>query len=142
MPRIRDFRGLPNKSFDGRGNYTFGIKEQMIFPEIDFDKVEKIHGMDITIVTTAGRDDLAMALLREFGWPFRGETPVRGGVEGRPGRLPLRSRLTEERRWRRPVGSSGPSARRSSRSAACGAVSAAAGPRRAAQVRPLPYLFP
>lgn len=77
VPRIRDFRGLPNKSFDGRGNYTFGIKEQMIFPEIDFDKVEQIHGMDITLVTSAGRDDLAMALLREFGWPFRGETPQR-----------------------------------------------------------------
>jgi large subunit ribosomal protein L5 len=77
VPRIRDFRGLPNRSFDGRGNYTFGIKEQMIFPEIDFDKVEKIHGMDITIVTSAPRDDLAMALLRELGWPFRGETPAR-----------------------------------------------------------------
>jgi large subunit ribosomal protein L5 len=79
VPRIRDFRGLPNKSFDGRGNYTFGIKEQMIFPEIDYDKVEKIHGMDITLVTNAGRDDLAMALLRELGWPFRGETPVAVG---------------------------------------------------------------
>ena len=77
VPRIRDFRGLPNRSFDGRGNYTFGIKEQMIFPEIDFDKVEKIHGMDITIVTSTARDDLAMALLRELGWPFRGETPAR-----------------------------------------------------------------
>jgi large subunit ribosomal protein L5 len=77
VPRTRDFRGLPNRSFDGRGNYTFGIKEQMIFPEIDFDKVEKIHGMDITIVTSAPRDDLAMALLRELGWPFRGETPAR-----------------------------------------------------------------
>jgi large subunit ribosomal protein L5 len=76
VPRIRDFKGLPNKSFDGRGNYTLGIKEQMIFPEIDFDKVEQIHGMDITLVTNAGRDDLAMALLREFGWPFRGETPL------------------------------------------------------------------
>jgi len=76
VPRMRDFRGLPTKSFDGRGNYTFGIKEQMIFPEIDYDKVERIHGMDITIVTTAGRDDLAMALLREMGWPFRGEQPV------------------------------------------------------------------
>ena len=75
IPRVRDFRGLPNRSFDGRGNYTFGIKEQMIFPEIDYDKVEKIHGMDITIVTSAERDDLAMALLRELGWPFRGETP-------------------------------------------------------------------
>ena len=77
VPRMRDFRGLPNRSFDGRGNYTFGIKEQMVFPEIDYDKGEKIHGMDITIVTTAGRDDLALALLREFGWPFRGETPQR-----------------------------------------------------------------
>jgi large subunit ribosomal protein L5 len=77
IPRIRDFRGLPNRSFDGRGNYTFGIKEQMIFPEIDYDKVEKIHGMDITIVTSTSRDDLAMALLRELGWPFRGETPLR-----------------------------------------------------------------
>jgi large subunit ribosomal protein L5 len=77
IPRIRDFRGLPNKSFDGRGNYTFGIKEQMIFPEIDYDKVEKIHGMDITIVTSTSRDDLALALLRELGWPFRGETPQR-----------------------------------------------------------------
>lgn len=76
IPRIRDFRGLPTRSFDGRGNYTFGVKEQMIFPEIDFDKVESVHGMDITLVTTAGRDDLAMALLREFGWPFRGETPL------------------------------------------------------------------
>ena len=75
VPRVRDFRGLPNRSFDGRGNYTFGIKEQLIFPEVDYDKVEKIHGMDITLVTTAGRDDLAMGLLREFGWPFRGETP-------------------------------------------------------------------
>jgi large subunit ribosomal protein L5 len=77
VPRIRDFRGLPNRSFDGRGNYTFGIKEQLLFPEINYDKVEKIHGMDITIVTNAGRDDLAMGLLREFGWPFRGETPLK-----------------------------------------------------------------
>jgi large subunit ribosomal protein L5 len=76
VPRIRDFRGLPTRSFDGRGNYTFGIREQMIFPEIDFDKVERIHGMDITIVTDAGRDDVAMALLRELGMPFHGEQPV------------------------------------------------------------------
>jgi large subunit ribosomal protein L5 len=75
VPRMRDFRGLPT-SFDGRGNYTFGIKEQMIFPEIDYDKVERIHGMDITVVTTAGRDDLAMALMREMGWPFKGEQPI------------------------------------------------------------------
>ncbi len=77
IPRIRDFRGLPTRSFDGRGNYTFGIKEQMVFPEIDYDRVEKIHGMDITLVSSTDRDDLAMGLLRELGWPFRGETPVR-----------------------------------------------------------------
>jgi len=79
VPRIRDFRGFPTNSFDGRGNYTLGIKEQMIVPEIDYDKVEKIHGMDITFVTTAGRDDLGMALLREMGMPFRGRTPVTVG---------------------------------------------------------------
>jgi len=71
VPRMRDFRGLPTKSFDGRGNYTLGIKEQMVFPEIDYDKVERIHGMDITFVTSAGRDDTALALLRELGMPFR-----------------------------------------------------------------------
>src|SRR3989442_14893728 len=76
VPRMRDFRGLPTKSFDGRGNYTLGLKEQMIFPEIDYDKVEKIHGMDITFVTSAHRDDAALALLRELGMPFRGEAPV------------------------------------------------------------------
>ncbi len=76
VPRIRDFRGLPTSAFDGRGNYTVGIKEQMVFPEIDYDKVEKIHGMDITFVTTAERDDEALALLRELGMPFRGQVPV------------------------------------------------------------------
>jgi large subunit ribosomal protein L5 len=79
VPRMRDFRGLPTRSFDGRGNYTLGIKEQMVFPEIDYDKVEQIHGMDITFVTDAGRDDTAMALLRELGMPFRGESPVAVG---------------------------------------------------------------
>ena len=79
VPRMRDFRGLPTKSFDGRGNYTIGIKEQMIFPEIDYDKVERIHGMDISFVTSAGRDDAAQALLRELGMPFRGESPVAVG---------------------------------------------------------------
>jgi large subunit ribosomal protein L5 len=79
VPRMRDFRGLPTKSFDGRGNYTLGLKEQMIFPEIDYDKVEKIHGMDITFVTSAGRDDAALALLKELGMPFRGEAPVAAG---------------------------------------------------------------
>ena len=79
VPRMRDFRGLPTKSFDGRGNYTLGLKEQMIFPEIDYDKVERIHGMDITFVTSAGRDDAAQALLRELGMPFRGDSPVAVG---------------------------------------------------------------
>lgn len=73
VPRIRDFRGLTTRSFDGRGNYSVGIKEQMIFPEINFDMVEQIHGMDITIVTTADRDDQALALLKELGMPFRGD---------------------------------------------------------------------
>jgi large subunit ribosomal protein L5 len=76
VPRIRDFRGLPTRSFDGRGNYTLGIKEQLIFPEIEYDKVQKIHGMDIVFVTTTNRDDEAFALLREMGMPFRGEAPV------------------------------------------------------------------
>ena len=76
VPRIRDFRGLPTRSFDGRGNYSVGIKEQMVFPEVDYDKIEKIHGMDITFVTSTARDDMAKALLRELGMPFRDETPV------------------------------------------------------------------
>ncbi len=76
MPRIRDFRGLSTRSFDGRGNYTLGIKEQLIFPEIDYDKIEKVHGMDITIVTSTDRDDEGLALLRELGMPFRGSTPI------------------------------------------------------------------
>jgi large subunit ribosomal protein L5 len=76
VPRIRDFRGLPTRSFDGRGNYTVGVREQLIFPEIDYDKVEKIHGMDITFVTSTEKDDEGIALLRELGMPFRGETPI------------------------------------------------------------------
>jgi large subunit ribosomal protein L5 len=73
IPRIRDFRGLSTRSFDGRGNYSLGVKEQMIFPEINYDLVEQIHGMDITFVTTTNRDDMAFALLRELGLPFRGD---------------------------------------------------------------------
>ncbi|MEW5916433.1 MAG: 50S ribosomal protein L5 [Gemmatimonadota bacterium] len=73
VPRIRDFRGLSTRSFDGRGNYSLGIKEQMIFPEINYDMIEQIHGMDITFVTSAERDDHALALLRELGFPFRGD---------------------------------------------------------------------
>ncbi len=71
IPRIRDFRGVPGRSFDGRGNYTLGIKEQIIFPEIDFDKIDRTRGMDITFVTTAKNDEEAKALLRQFGMPFR-----------------------------------------------------------------------
>lgn len=73
IPRIRDFRGLPSKSFDGRGNYTFGVTEQLIFPEIDYDKVDASRGMDITIVTTARTDAEGKALLDAFGFPFRRE---------------------------------------------------------------------
>ena len=73
VPRIRDFRGLGTRSFDGRGNYSLGVKEQMIFPEINYDDIEQIHGMDITFVTSADRDDLALALLKELGMPFRGD---------------------------------------------------------------------
>jgi large subunit ribosomal protein L5 len=76
IPRIRDFRGVPSRSFDGRGNYTLGVKEQMIFPEIDYDKVQQIHGMDIVMVTTTEKDAEALALLREMGMPFRGTSPV------------------------------------------------------------------
>ena len=71
LPRVRDFRGINAKGFDGRGNYNLGIKEQIIFPEIDIDKVNKISGMDITFVTTATTDDEAKSLLTEFGLPFK-----------------------------------------------------------------------
>ena len=72
LPRIRDFRGLDPAAFDGRGNYSIGITEQLIFPEIDYDKVVKVRGMDITVVTTAPDDDEGMALLRALGFPFSG----------------------------------------------------------------------
>ncbi len=71
LPRVRDFKGISGKSFDGRGNYSLGIKEQIIFPEIDYDKVERIWGLDVTIVTTAKTDEEARALLKYFGMPFR-----------------------------------------------------------------------
>jgi large subunit ribosomal protein L5 len=81
IPRVRDFRGLPTRSFDGRGNYTMGVKEQIIFPEITYDRVHKVHGMDITVVTSTNKDDEAFALLREMGFPFRGdEKPVQIGM--------------------------------------------------------------
>jgi large subunit ribosomal protein L5 len=71
LPRVRDFKGVSPKAFDGRGNYTLGIKEQIIFPEIDYDKIEKIKGMNVTFVTTAPTDEQGRALLRELGMPFR-----------------------------------------------------------------------
>jgi large subunit ribosomal protein L5 len=73
IPRIRDFRGMSPTQFDGRGNYTFGVTEQLIFPEIDYDKIDAVRGMDITIVTTAETDDHGRALLRALGFPFRRE---------------------------------------------------------------------
>ena len=74
IPRIRDFRGMSTTSFDGRGNYTFGVTEQLIFPEIDYDKIDTVRGMDITIVTTATSDEQGRALLQALGFPFRRDT--------------------------------------------------------------------
>ncbi|MCF5323673.1 50S ribosomal protein L5, partial [Pseudomonas lurida] len=71
LPRVRDFRGLNAKSFDGRGNYSMGVKEQIIFPEIDYDKIDALRGLDITLTTTAKNDDEGRALLRAFKFPFR-----------------------------------------------------------------------
>jgi large subunit ribosomal protein L5 len=71
LPRVRDFRGVSPKAFDGRGNYTLGIREQIIFPEIDYDKIDKIKGMNVTFVTTASSDEEGRALLRHLGMPFR-----------------------------------------------------------------------
>jgi large subunit ribosomal protein L5 len=70
LPRIRDFRGISSKNFDGRGNYNLGLKEQLIFPEMEYDKIEKIRGLDISIVTTAKTDEESLALLQGFGMPF------------------------------------------------------------------------
>lgn len=82
VPRIRDFRGLPNRSFDGRGNYSFGINEQIIFPEIDYDKIDQIRGMDITVVTTADTDEEAYELLLALGFPFRPRPQAQPSSEG------------------------------------------------------------
>lgn len=71
LPRIRDFRGISPKSFDGRGNYTLGVREQLIFPEIEYDSIDQIRGLDISIITTANTDEEGRALLKEFGMPFR-----------------------------------------------------------------------
>jgi large subunit ribosomal protein L5 len=72
LPRVRDFRGISGKSFDGRGNYNIGVREQIIFPEIDYDKVDAIRGLNVTVITTAKTDDEARSLLSAFGFPFRG----------------------------------------------------------------------
>jgi large subunit ribosomal protein L5 len=87
IPRIRDFRGLPAHSWDGRGNYTFGLSEQTVFPEIDYDKIDIPQGMDITIVTTASSDAEGRALLDAFGFPFK-----RGNEGGAPARKKPKSR--------------------------------------------------
>ena len=72
LPRVRDFRGISSRAFDGKGNYTLGIKEQLIFPEIEYDNVYKVRGMDVVFVTTANSNDEALALLKAFGMPFKG----------------------------------------------------------------------
>jgi large subunit ribosomal protein L5 len=77
LPRVKDFRGLNPKSFDGRGNFAMGLKEQIVFPEISYDRIDKIRGMDIIITTTAASDDEARALLRHFGLPFVGDAEAR-----------------------------------------------------------------
>ncbi len=74
LPRIRDFQGIPDRSFDGRGNFSLGLKEQLVFPEIDYDKIDRLRGMEITIVTTAKTDEEARALLRGLGMPFKATT--------------------------------------------------------------------
>ena len=80
LPRIRDFRGLKLSSFDGRGNYTLGVTEQLIFPEIDYDKIDRVRGMDIIITTTAKDNQSGTALLRAFGFPFREASQAAGGI--------------------------------------------------------------
>src|SRR5690606_31046562 len=81
IPRVRDFRGLNPRSFDGRGNYSMGVREQIIFPEIDYDKIDKIRGMDITITTTANSNEEGAALLRAFNFPFRKQEALSYGKE-------------------------------------------------------------
>jgi hypothetical protein len=90
VPRIRDFRGLSARSFDGRGNYSMGIREQIIFPEIDYDSIDEVRGLDVTITTTAETDDEAFALLDGLGMPF--------SPEGRPGEADAEAEAEEERR--------------------------------------------
>jgi hypothetical protein len=93
IPRVRDFRGLNPRSFDGRGNYSMGIREQIIFPEIDYDSIDQVRGLDVTITTTAASDEEAFALLEAFGMPYT--------REGRPGDLADAERRAEEEEERR-----------------------------------------
>ena len=92
IPRIRDFRGLPATAWDGRGNYTFGVNEQVIFPEIDYDRVDQVRGMDITIVTSATTNDTGKALLDAYGFPFKREVEETAADEPRRRRGPARGR--------------------------------------------------
>ncbi|HEX2849860.1 MAG TPA: 50S ribosomal protein L5, partial [Acidimicrobiales bacterium] len=100
IPRIRDFRGMPSASFDGRGNYTFGVNEQMIFPEIDYDKVDQPRGMDITICTTARTNEEGKAFLDAFGFPFRrdGEAAPTPTTPSRRGRRPVQAKTQKGKR--------------------------------------------
>jgi large subunit ribosomal protein L5 len=99
IPRIRDFRGLPATSWDGRGNYTFGLNDQTVFPEIDYDKIDTARGMDITIVTTATNDAAGKALLDAFGFPFRtGADPLAGLTEKKRSRGPSRGGKSAKRK--------------------------------------------
>jgi large subunit ribosomal protein L5 len=99
IPRIRDFRGLPATSWDGRGNYTFGLNDQTVFPEIDYDKIDSSRGMDITIVTTATDDAAGKALLEAFGFPFRtGADPLAAPAPRRRSRGPIRGGKSAKRK--------------------------------------------
>jgi large subunit ribosomal protein L5 len=87
LPRVRDFRGVPTRSFDGRGNYTLGLREQLIFPEIEYDRVDRVRGMEVSIITTARTDDEGRRLLQLMGMPFRSENaPPRPDLDGAPRR--------------------------------------------------------
>jgi large subunit ribosomal protein L5 len=82
LPRIRDFQGVPDRSFDGRGNFSLGLKEQLVFPEVEYDKIDRLRGMEITIVTTAKTDEEARALLKSLGMPFEHKSQGNQGVAG------------------------------------------------------------
>jgi len=96
MPRVRDFRGVSTRAFDGRGNYTLGLRDQLVFPEIDYSKVDKTKGMNITIVTDARTDAEALALLRHMGMPFRGEVQRRQAAAPAPGPAPATAQTSEK----------------------------------------------